>query len=101
VARSLVLPFPDSNAALSSNSVDRSATAPRTTNAPLVIGMKSGFVVDGDFLAGFDVPQGDKENVVVEDLHERVWSARMVDVVRTVSAATSVQTPAPVDFTNP
>ena len=25
----------------------------------------------------------------------------MVDVVRTVSAATPVQTPAPVDFTNP
>jgi hypothetical protein len=37
--------------------------------------MKSGLVIDGDFLAGFDVPQSDKENVVVEDLHERVWPA--------------------------
>ena len=38
--------------------------------------------------------------MVVEDLHERVWDARVVYVVCAVSAATAVKTPAVVDLTN-
>ena len=36
--------------------------------------------------------------MVVDDLHERVWHARVIDVVRAVPTATSVKTPAIVDF---
>ena len=52
------------------------------------------FVVDRDLFAGFDVAQGAEENVVVKDLHERVWTARVIDVVRSVPAAAPVKTPA-------
>jgi hypothetical protein len=38
--------------------------------------------------------------VVIENLHERIWLARMVNVVRAISTKTSVKTPASVDFTN-
>ena len=51
------------------------------------------FVVDRDLFAGFDVAQGAEENVVVKDLHERVWTARVIDVVRSVPAAALVKTP--------
>ena len=59
------------------------------------------FVIDRDLFAGFDVPQGAKENVIVQDLHERIRTARVIDVVRAVSATAAVQTPAAVDLTNP
>lgn len=36
----------------------------------------------------------------MQDLHERVRTARVIDVVSTVSAATAVETPAIVDLTN-
>lgn len=39
--------------------------------------------------------------MIVEDLHERIWTARVVDVVRSVAAATPVETPTIVYFTNP
>ena len=51
------------------------------------------FVVDRDLFAGLDVAQGAEENVVVKDLHERVWTARVIDVVRSVPAAAPVKTP--------
>jgi len=62
--------------------------------------MQSGFVVDGDFFAGFNVAQRDKENVIVKDLHEGVWGTRMIYVMRAIAAATAIQTPAIIDFTN-
>ena len=33
------------------------------------------FVIDRDLFAGLDVAQRDEENVIVEDLHERVGRA--------------------------
>jgi len=62
--------------------------------------VKCRFVIDRDLFAGFDVAQGNEENVIVEDLHEGVWGTGVVDVVSAVSAAASVETPAIVDLTN-
>ena len=39
--------------------------------------------------------------MVVKDLHERVRTARVIDVMRAVPAAAAVETPAVVHFTNP
>lgn len=57
-------------------------------------------VIDRNLFAGFDVTQSDEENVIVENLHERVGHTRVINVVRSVSAATSIQTPATIDFTD-
>ena len=57
-------------------------------------------VVDRDLFAGFDVSQREEQNVFANDLHERVWDARVIDVVRAVSATASVETIAIVDFTD-
>ena len=38
--------------------------------------------------------------MIGNDLHERVGNAGVIDVVRAVSAAASIETPAVVDFTN-
>lgn len=62
--------------------------------------MKRLLVVDRDLFAGLDVSQREEQNVVANDLHERVWDARVIDVVRAVSAAASVETEATVDFTD-
>lgn len=58
------------------------------------------FVVDSNLFARFDVSQSAKENVVMQDLHERIRTARMIDVVRAVSATAAVQTPATIDLTD-
>ena len=63
--------------------------------------MKCRFVIDRDLFAGFDVAQGDEENVIVQDLHERIWRARMIDVMSAVAATTSVETPAMIHLTDP
>ena len=63
--------------------------------------MQRRFVIDGDLFAGIDVSEREKQNVVVQNLHERIWTARVIDVVSAVSAATAVETPAVVDLTNP
>lgn len=55
--------------------------------------MERGFVVDGDFFAGFDVAQRDEENVAVKNLHKSVRLTTMIDIVGAVSPAAAVQTP--------
>ena len=45
-----------------------------------------------------NVSQGEEEDVIVDDLHEGVWDARVIDVVRAVPAAAAVQTPVIIDF---
>lgn len=62
--------------------------------------MQCRFIIDGDLFAGLYVAQGDEENVIVENLHEGVGSTRVIDVMSAVSAATAIETPAPVDLTN-
>jgi hypothetical protein len=36
--------------------------------------------------------------VVVDDLHKSIWATRMVDVMRSISTAASIQTPTTVDL---
>lgn len=60
--------------------------------------MKCLFVVDRDLFAGLNVSQREEENVIADDLHEGVGHAGVIDVVRAVAAATSVQTPAIIDL---
>lgn len=38
--------------------------------------------------------------MVIEDLHEGVWRTRVIYVVRTIAAATSVETPTVIHLTN-
>ena len=80
--------------------VDFTATVSRAADATLVVGMQGCFVVDRDFFPRLNVSQGEEEDVVVDYLHEGVWNTGMVDVMRTISAATSVKTPPIIDFTN-
>lgn len=62
--------------------------------------MQRRFVIDRDLFASFDVAQREEENVIVEDLHESVWTTRMIDVVSAISTAASVKTPTTVDLTD-
>ena len=78
--------------------VDRAATVSGAADATLVVRMQCCFGVDRDLFAGLYVSQGEEENVVVKDLHEGVWNARVVDVMRAVPAAAPVKTPTAVDF---
>ena len=55
------------------NSIDRPATGASAADASLRIWVQGCFVVDRNFFAGFDVSQRYEEDVVVKDLHERVW----------------------------
>ena len=38
--------------------------------------------------------------MIVDDLHERVGHARVVDVVSAIAAATAIETPAIIDLTD-
>ena len=62
--------------------------------------MQRRLVVNRNFFTRVDVAQSYEENVAVKNLHEGVGHARVIDVVGTVSAATSVKTPATIDFTD-
>jgi len=62
--------------------------------------MQRRLVIDGDLFTWFDITQGDEEYVVVKDLHEGVWHAGMIYVVRAVAAATAIQTPPTIHFAN-
>ena len=55
------------------------------------------FVVDGDFFAGMNIPQGKKQNVAVQILHEGVRLATVVDVMRAVATARAIQTATAID----
>ena len=54
-------------------------------------------VVDRDFFAGPDVSQSKEQDMTVQSSHEGIWLAGVIDVVRAVTAPSSVQTEAPVD----
>lgn len=62
--------------------------------------MQSRFVVDGDFLAGPDITEGNEHNVAVENLHEGIRLARVIYVMRAVAAAATVEAPAIIDGTD-
>lgn len=62
--------------------------------------MQCCFVVDRDLFPGLNVSQREEEDVIANDLHERVRHTRVVDVMRAITAAAAVKTPPTVDFTN-
>ena len=80
--------------------INGSAAGSCAADATLVVRVQRLFIIDRDLFAGFDVAQRTEENVVVNDLHERIRAARVIDVVRAVTTATSVQTPTTVHFTD-
>ena len=55
--------------------------------------MKRGFVVNCDLFTRADVAQRVKLYVPVQNFHETVRLARMIDVVRAVASTTPIQTP--------
>lgn len=57
-------------------------------------------VIDRDLFAGFDVAQSEKQNVVVQDLHKRIRTARVIDIVRAVSTTAAVKTPTTIYLAN-
>ena len=59
--------------------------------------MECGLVIDRDLFAGFNVAQGDEQDMAVENLHVGVGLAGMIDVVGAVAIAAAVETPAIVD----
>lgn len=63
--------------------------------------MESVFVINRYFLARFDITQGEEQDVAVDRFHVRVGFAGMIDVVRAVSKAAAVETPTPIDVTDP
>jgi hypothetical protein len=62
--------------------------------------VQSRFVVDSDFLAGLNITKGDEKDVAVENLHERIGLAGMIDVVRTVATPAAIQAPTIIDCTD-
>lgn len=54
-------------------------------------------VIEQQLLAGFDVTQSEEENVAVDDLAVAVRFARMIDELRAVAAAASVNRPVKVN----
>lgn len=55
-------------------SIDSAPARLAATDTSLVIGMQGRLVIDRDLFAGFYVAQRDEKNVIVEDLHESVWT---------------------------
>lgn len=84
-----------------SNPIDCSTTPQGPTDTLLIIRMKSRFVIDRNLFTRIDVSQGYEQNVIVKDLHEGVWRARVVNVMRPVPTTTAIETPASIDLANP
>jgi hypothetical protein len=80
-----------------SNSINCSATTLRAAVATLGVRMQCLFVVDGDFFAGMNIPQGKEQYVAVQILHVSVRLATVVDVMRAVATAGAVQTATAID----
>jgi len=59
--------------------------------------MQSLFVIDRNFFAGMNISQGEEQYVAVQILHEGVRLAAMIDVMRAVPAAGTVQAPTAAD----
>ena len=59
--------------------------------------MQCFFVVDGDFFAGMNIPQGEEQYVAVQIFHVGVRLATVVDVMRAVATTCAVQTATAID----
>jgi hypothetical protein len=58
------------------------------------------FVIDRDLFANFNVAQREEKNVIVDDLHESVWTTGMIDVVSAISTTAPVKAPTIVNLTD-
>jgi len=56
------------------------------------------FVIDGDLLAGCNIPPREKQNVTMQRFHVCVGVAGVIDIMRAVAAARAIQTEAAVDI---
>ena len=56
------------------------------------------FIVDRDFIARMDVAQSEEHYVAIDGAHVGVRLAGMVDVMRTIAAATAVDAPLAVNI---
>ena len=56
------------------------------------------FIVHGDFFAGVDVAQSEEHDVAIDGADVGVGLTGMVDVMRTVTAATAVDAPGSVNI---
>ena len=54
-------------------------------------------VVDRDFFAGPNIPQSKEQDMAVQSSHESIWLAGVINVMRSVAAARTVQAETPVD----
>ena len=55
-------------------------------------------VIYRDLFARLNVSQREEQDVIADDLHERVWDARVIYVMSAVTSAASIKTPATIDF---
>ncbi len=63
--------------------------------------MERCLVVDRNLLTRLNVAQGNEEYVTVENLHKGIRFARMINVMRSISPTTPIQTPTVIDGANP
>ena len=59
------------------------------------------FIIDRDFFARIDISQSEEHYVAIDRAHVGVWLAGMIDVMRAVAAATTVDAPGAVNITDP
>lgn len=59
--------------------------------------MQRRLVVDRNFLSRLNISQSNEEDVTVQNLHERVGRAGVINVVRPIPAAAPVKTPPFID----
>lgn len=94
-ARNSVSPSLDFNQSL--RLVYRSPAILCAAVTTLIVRVEGRLVVDRNFLSRLNISQGNEEDVTVQNLHERVGSAGMIDVVRSIPAAAPIKTPPLVD----
>lgn len=76
------------------------ATVRRVAGAALAIRVKSRLIVDGDLFTGLNIAQRKENELIVHSSCKCIRGARVIDVVGTIPAAASVQTPAVVNSAN-
>lgn len=81
--------------------VNRAPARRRAANATFSIGVQGRFVVNGDFLPWADITQRNEEDVLVKNLHKGIGLTRVIYIVGTVTATTTVETPPIIDRADP
>ena len=66
----------------------------------LRIRVQSLFVINGDFFSGINVAQREEQDVAAQVLHIGVRLAAVIDVMRAIAAAGTVEAPTTIDVTD-